>query len=102
VSGQLPIKMRIVQMLVNSASMWDYEIVERIQSEYSERFASSKRTNAYLSEMKASGLIEDIDRTICSVKDSPLERELSYRLSLTPLGVKRARLHHLTVCKEAG
>jgi len=87
-------------MLVDSEGMWDHEIVEKIQSEYKERFVNPQRTIAYLSEMKASGLIEDIDRTIRPLKDSPLESELSCRLRLTLLGKDRARLHHLTVHKE--
>ena len=82
-------------MLVEATNMWDHQIIAKILSEYHERFVNSQRLDTYLSEMKASGLIEDIEHAVHSVKHPLLRTELSYRFRLTPLGVRRAELYRL-------
>jgi len=91
----LPVKMRIIQMLLQSKEMWDYEIAKEIFSEYPERFVHFKRLNAYLAEMKASGLIEDRDRAVESTGSTFSSSELFHKIRLTALGVERANFYNL-------
>lgn len=94
--SDLPVKMRIIQMLLQSKEMWDYQIAQQVFSEYPESFVHSKRLNAYLAEMKASGLIEDMDRAVESTRSALSHWELFHKIRLTTLGIERANFYNLS------
>ncbi|AKB17216.1 MULTISPECIES: hypothetical protein [unclassified Methanosarcina] len=64
-SGNRPIKFRILEILLDEKERWNYEIVSKVQEEYSMQGAYNRDSiNFDIIELASGGMLKDVEQKV--------------------------------------